>query len=88
MKVNKAFAGRVRLLGYAANNLNATMEISGLRSNDTGTYHCQIVVVDDYERDIVPLVVTGEWFIAGVIQKVRYLLSPHNTTHLDCSEQL
>ncbi|XP_029561535.1 neurocan core protein [Salmo trutta] len=62
VKVNKAFAGQVRLLGYAANNLNATMEISGLRSNDTGTYHCQIVVVDDYERDIVPLVVTGVVF--------------------------
>ncbi|XP_041698515.1 neurocan core protein [Coregonus clupeaformis] len=62
VKVNKAFAGRVRLLGYAANNLNATMEISGLRSNDTGTYHCQIVIVDDYERDIVPLVVTGVVF--------------------------
>uniref|UniRef100_A0A4W5PWI4 Neurocan b n=1 Tax=Hucho hucho TaxID=62062 RepID=A0A4W5PWI4_9TELE len=62
VKVNKAFAGQVRLLGYADNNLNATMEISGLRSNDTGTYHCQIVVVDDYERDIVPLVVTGVVF--------------------------
>ncbi|KAM9390829.1 LOW QUALITY PROTEIN: uncharacterized protein ACWYII_034393, partial [Salvelinus alpinus] len=62
VKVNKAFAGQVRLLGYAANNLNATMEISGLRSNDTGTYQCQIVVVDDYERDIVPLVVTGVVF--------------------------
>ncbi|XP_052332322.1 neurocan core protein-like isoform X1 [Oncorhynchus keta] len=62
VKVNKAFAGQVRLLGYAANNLNGTMEISGLRSNDTGTYHCQIVVADDYERDIVPLVVTGVVF--------------------------
>ncbi|XP_064787074.1 neurocan core protein-like isoform X3 [Oncorhynchus masou masou] len=62
VKVNKAFAGQVRLLGYAANNLNATMEISGLRSNDTGTYHCQIVVADDYERDTVPLVVTGVVF--------------------------
>nr|XP_046178189.1 neurocan core protein-like [Oncorhynchus gorbuscha] len=62
VKVNKAFAGQVRLLGYAANHLNATMEISGLRSNDTGTYHCQIVVADDYERDIVPLVVTGVVF--------------------------
>lgn len=63
VKVNKAFAGRVRLLGYAANNLNATMEISGLRSNDTGTYHCQIVMGDNYERDVLPLVVMGEEFI-------------------------
>ncbi|XP_055739997.1 neurocan core protein-like isoform X2 [Salvelinus fontinalis] len=62
VKVNTAFAGRVRLLGYAANNLNATMEISGLRSNDTGTYHCQVVVGDNYERDVLPLVVTGVVF--------------------------
>uniref|UniRef100_A0A8C7JLA1 Neurocan core protein n=1 Tax=Oncorhynchus kisutch TaxID=8019 RepID=A0A8C7JLA1_ONCKI len=62
VKVNKAFAGRVRLLGYAANNLNATMEISGLRSNDTGTYHCQVVVGDNYERDVLPLVVMGVVF--------------------------
>ncbi|XP_010886420.1 neurocan core protein isoform X2 [Esox lucius] len=62
LNVNKAFAGRVRLLGYTTNNLNATMEISGLRINDTGTYHCQIVVGDHYERDIVPLVVLGVVF--------------------------
>nr|XP_029479125.1 neurocan core protein-like isoform X1 [Oncorhynchus nerka] len=62
VKVNKAFAGRVRLLGYAANNRNATMEISGLRSNDTGTYHCQVVVGDNYERDVLPLVVMGVVF--------------------------
>ncbi|XP_042184934.1 neurocan core protein isoform X2 [Oncorhynchus tshawytscha] len=74
VKVNKAFAGQVRLLGYAANNLNATMEISGLRSNDTGTYHCQIVVADDYERDIVPLVVTGVVFHYGSPSD-RYALS-------------
>lgn len=58
--MNKAFSGRVMLPGYAANPLNATMEISGLRSNDSGTYHCQVVVDSDYERDTVPLVVSGE----------------------------
>lgn len=60
IKVNKAFSGRVMLPGYAANPLNATMEISSLRSNDSGTYHCQIVMDNDYERDTVPLVVSGE----------------------------
>ncbi|CAG07718.1 unnamed protein product [Tetraodon nigroviridis] len=48
--------------GYAANPLNATMEISSLRSNDSGTYHCQIVMDNDYERDTVPLVVSGVVF--------------------------
>uniref|UniRef100_H3DCX5 Neurocan b n=1 Tax=Tetraodon nigroviridis TaxID=99883 RepID=H3DCX5_TETNG len=62
IKVNKAFSGRVMLPGYAANPLNATMEISSLRSNDSGTYHCQIVMDNDYERDTVPLVVSGVVF--------------------------
>ncbi|XP_029687135.1 neurocan core protein-like isoform X1 [Takifugu rubripes] len=62
IKVNKAFSGRVMLPGYAANPLNATMEISSLRSNDSGTYHCQVVMDNDYERDTVPLVVSGVVF--------------------------
>ncbi|XP_077413452.1 neurocan core protein-like isoform X2 [Vanacampus margaritifer] len=62
IKVNKAFNGRVRLPGYAANPLNATMEISSLRTNDSGTYRCQVAVGNDYERDAVPLVVYGVVF--------------------------
>uniref|UniRef100_A0A3Q1IU57 Neurocan b n=1 Tax=Anabas testudineus TaxID=64144 RepID=A0A3Q1IU57_ANATE len=42
IKVNKAFTGRIILPGYTANPLNATMEISSLRTNDSGTYHCQV----------------------------------------------
>uniref|UniRef100_A0A3B4UX11 Neurocan n=2 Tax=Seriola dumerili TaxID=41447 RepID=A0A3B4UX11_SERDU len=62
IKVNKAFSGRVMLPGYPANPLNATMEISSLRTNDSGTYHCQVVMGNDYERDTVPLVVSGVVF--------------------------
>ncbi|XP_071348242.1 neurocan core protein-like [Trachinotus anak] len=62
IKVNKAFSGRVMLPGYTANPLNATMEISSLRTNDSGTYHCQVVMGNDYERDTVPLVVSGVVF--------------------------
>ncbi|KAK7945721.1 hypothetical protein WMY93_001449 [Mugilogobius chulae] len=62
IKVHKAFSGRVRLPGYTASPLNATMEISGLRTNDSGTYHCQVVKGDAYERDTVPLVVSGVVF--------------------------
>ncbi|XP_030016923.1 neurocan core protein-like [Sphaeramia orbicularis] len=62
IKVNKAFSGRVRLPGYTANPLNATMEISSLRTNDSGTYQCQVVMGDAYERDTVPLVVSGVVF--------------------------
>ncbi|MEQ2164292.1 hypothetical protein GOODEAATRI_005126, partial [Goodea atripinnis] len=60
IKVNKAFSGRVTLPGYSASRLNATMEISSLRTNDSGTYHCQVVVGSDYERDTVPLLVSGK----------------------------
>ncbi|KAF7661781.1 hypothetical protein LDENG_00254430 [Lucifuga dentata] len=74
IKVNKAFIGRVRLPGYAANPLNATMEISNLRTNDSGTYHCQVVMGNDYERDTVPLVVSGVVFHYQ-IPGTRYALS-------------
>lgn len=60
IKVNKAFSGRVTMPGYAANPLNATMEISGLRTNDSGTYRCQVVMGNEYERDAAPLVVSGK----------------------------
>uniref|UniRef100_A0A8C7ZQB1 Neurocan core protein n=1 Tax=Oryzias sinensis TaxID=183150 RepID=A0A8C7ZQB1_9TELE len=62
IKVNKAFSGRIILPGYTANPLNATMEISSLRINDSGTYHCQVVIGNDYERDTVALVVSGVVF--------------------------
>ncbi|XP_028987073.1 neurocan core protein-like [Betta splendens] len=74
IKVNKAFAGRITLPGYAANPLNATMEISSLRTNDSGTYHCQVVMGNDYERDAVPLVVSGVVFHYQA-PGARYVLS-------------
>ncbi|XP_019712439.1 neurocan core protein-like isoform X2 [Hippocampus comes] len=74
IKVNKAFSGRVRLPGYAADPLNATMEISSLRTNDSGTYHCQVVMGNNYERDAVPLVVYGVVFHYQA-PSTRYALS-------------
>uniref|UniRef100_A0A087YC52 Neurocan b n=1 Tax=Poecilia formosa TaxID=48698 RepID=A0A087YC52_POEFO len=74
VKVNKAFSGRVALPGYAANPLNATMEISSLRTSDSGTYHCQAVVDGDYERDAVPLLVSGVVFHYQA-PNARYALS-------------
>ncbi|KAG7248985.1 hypothetical protein CRUP_028598 [Coryphaenoides rupestris] len=38
------------------------MAMDGLRTNDSGTYHCQVVMGNDYERDTVPLVVSGVVF--------------------------
>ncbi|KAM6990402.1 neurocan core protein-like isoform 1-T2 [Tautogolabrus adspersus] len=74
IQVNKAFIGRVMLPGYTANPLNATMEISSLRTNDSGTYHCQVVMGNDYERDTVPLVVSGVVFHYQALS-ARYALS-------------
>ncbi|KAM4727675.1 neurocan core protein-like [Anableps anableps] len=74
IKVNKAFSGRVTLPGYSANPLNATMEISSLRTNDSGTFHCQVVLDSDYERDTVPLLVSGVVFHYQV-PNTRYALS-------------
>ncbi|TDH05541.1 hypothetical protein EPR50_G00123310 [Perca flavescens] len=74
IKVNKAFSGRVLLPGYTASPLNATMEISSLRTNDSGTYQCQVVMGNDYERDTVPLVVSGVVFHYQA-PSTRYALS-------------
>ncbi|XP_041658499.1 neurocan core protein-like isoform X2 [Cheilinus undulatus] len=74
IQVNKAFIGRVTLPGYTANPLNATMEISSLRTNDSGTYYCQVVMGNDYERDTVPLVVSGVVFHYQAVS-ARYALS-------------
>ncbi|XP_072220103.1 neurocan core protein-like isoform X2 [Leuresthes tenuis] len=74
IKVNKAFSGRVVLPGYTANSLNATMEISNLRTNDSGIYHCQVVMGNDYERDTVALVVSGVVFHYKA-PNARYTLS-------------
>ncbi|XP_034470389.1 neurocan core protein-like isoform X2 [Hippoglossus hippoglossus] len=74
IKLNKAFSGRVMLPGHTANPLNATMEISSLRTNDSGTYHCQVVMGNDYERDTVPLVVSGVVFHYRT-PSARYALS-------------
>ncbi|XP_038125930.1 neurocan core protein-like isoform X1 [Cyprinodon tularosa] len=84
IKVNKAFSGRVKLPGYAANPLNATMEISGLLTNDSGTYHCQVVVGSDYERDTVPLLVSGVVFHYQA-PNARYALS-FNEAQRACQE--
>ncbi|XP_037537264.1 neurocan core protein [Nematolebias whitei] len=74
IKVNKAFSGRIMLPGYSANPLDATMEISGLRTEDSGTYHCQVVMGNHQERDTVPLVVSGVVFNYQV-PDVRYALT-------------
>ncbi|KAM8849460.1 neurocan core protein-like isoform 2-T2 [Spinachia spinachia] len=74
IKVNKAFSGRVTMPGYTANPLNATMEISSLRTNDSGTYRCQVVMGNEYERDTVPLVVSGVVFHYQATS-TRYALS-------------
>lgn len=95
IKVNKAFSGRVRLPGYTASHLNVSMEISSLRTNDSGTYHCQVVKGDAYERDTVPLVVSGVVFHYQA-PGTRYALSfseaqqacVENSAHIASAAQL
>ncbi|XP_066504101.1 neurocan core protein isoform X2 [Hoplias malabaricus] len=62
VKVKKAFQGRVTLPGYPDNRYNASLELTGLRSSDSGMYRCEVVVGINDEQDTVPLQVTGVVF--------------------------
>ncbi|XP_041086341.1 neurocan core protein isoform X2 [Polyodon spathula] len=62
IKVKKDFQGRVTLPGYPNNRYNATLALTGLRSSDSGTYRCEVVVGIDDEQDTVPLEVSGVVF--------------------------
>ncbi|XP_016142466.1 neurocan core protein-like [Sinocyclocheilus grahami] len=60
VRVHQAYAGRVSLPGYSANPLNASLALSQLRSNDSGTFRCHVAFGEHYEQDTVNLEVTGE----------------------------
>ncbi|XP_051557444.1 neurocan core protein-like isoform X1 [Myxocyprinus asiaticus] len=62
VRVHQAYAGRVSLPGYSANQLNASLALSQLRSNDSGTFRCQVALGDNYEQDTVNLDITGVVF--------------------------
>ncbi|KAG5847855.1 hypothetical protein ANANG_G00130630 [Anguilla anguilla] len=59
LEVTKAFMGRVSLPGYHGNRYNATLALVGLRSSDSGVYHCEVTVGDEVEHNTVPLEVKG-----------------------------
>ncbi|XP_064184716.1 neurocan core protein-like isoform X1 [Anguilla rostrata] len=59
LEVTKAFMGRVSLPGYHGNHYNATLALVGLRSSDSGVYHCEVTVGDEVEHNTVPLEVKG-----------------------------
>ncbi|XP_050994514.1 neurocan core protein [Labeo rohita] len=62
VRVHQAYAGRVSLPGYSTNPLNASLALSQLRSNDSGTFRCHVALGENYEQDTVNLEVTGVVF--------------------------
>ncbi|KAL1281106.1 hypothetical protein QQF64_015706, partial [Cirrhinus molitorella] len=62
VRVHQAYAGRVSLPGYSADPLNASLALSQLRSNDSGTFRCHVALGENYEQDTVNLEVTGVVF--------------------------
>ncbi|KAL6468053.1 hypothetical protein MHYP_G00237300 [Metynnis hypsauchen] len=62
VRVHHAFAGRVGLPGFSRDDLNASLSLSQLRTNDSGTYRCHLSLGDTYEQDTMPLEVTGVVF--------------------------
>uniref|UniRef100_A0A8C1MT53 Uncharacterized protein n=1 Tax=Cyprinus carpio TaxID=7962 RepID=A0A8C1MT53_CYPCA len=62
VRVHRAYVGRVSLPGYSADPLNASLALSQLRSNDSGSFRCHIALGENYEQDTVNLEVTGVVF--------------------------
>ncbi len=60
VRVHRAYAGRVSLPGYSADPRNASLALSQLRSNDSGSFRCHVALGENYEQDSVNLEVTGE----------------------------
>uniref|UniRef100_A0A8C1SG62 Neurocan n=1 Tax=Cyprinus carpio TaxID=7962 RepID=A0A8C1SG62_CYPCA len=62
VRVHQAYVGRVSLPRYSADPLNASLALSQLRSNDSGTFRCHLALGENYEQDTVNLEVTGVVF--------------------------
>uniref|UniRef100_A0A3B1IWZ8 Neurocan core protein-like n=2 Tax=Astyanax mexicanus TaxID=7994 RepID=A0A3B1IWZ8_ASTMX len=62
VRVHQAFVGRVGLPGFSRDVLNASLSLSELRTNDSGTFRCHVALGDTYEQDTVLLEVTGVVF--------------------------
>ncbi|XP_076847480.1 neurocan core protein isoform X3 [Brachyhypopomus gauderio] len=62
VRVHRAYVGRLSLPGFSADSLNASLALSQLRTNDSGTFRCRVALGDSYEQDTVALEVTGAVF--------------------------
>ncbi|MCI4390889.1 hypothetical protein PGIGA_G00128110 [Pangasianodon gigas] len=75
--VQRAYEGRVSLPGYHSNSLNVSLAVSQLRTNDSGTFLCHVILGDTYEQDTVTLEVTG------VVFHYRTLAEPYSLSFVD-----
>ncbi|MCJ8745143.1 hypothetical protein PDJAM_G00127000 [Pangasius djambal] len=75
--VQRAYEGRVSLPGYHSNSLNVSLALSQLRTNDSGTFLCHVILGDTYEQDTVTLEVTG------VVFHYRTLAEPYSLSFVD-----
>lgn len=60
VRVQRAYEGRVSLPGYRSNSLNVSLALSELRTNDSSTFICHVIIGNTYEQDTVTLEVTGK----------------------------
>lgn len=75
VRVQRAYEGRISLPGYDSNSLNVSLALSQLRTNDSGTFLCHVILGDTYEQDTVTLEVTGEIFFKKWIKWMECLSS-------------
>ncbi|KAK3513746.1 hypothetical protein QTP70_028727, partial [Hemibagrus guttatus] len=69
VRVQQAYQGRVSVPGYHSNNLNFSLAVSQLRTNDSGIFRCHVFLGDTYEQDTITLEVTGVVFHYRVLSE-------------------
>lgn len=60
VRINTAYQEVVSLPNYPAIPTDATLEIKTLRSNDTGTYQCEVIHGIEDSQDTVEVKVKGK----------------------------
>lgn len=67
MRISESYLDRVQLLGYPGTPTDASIQISELRSSDTGAYRCEVQHGIEDDHDIVHVSVQGMFKLENLL---------------------